>query len=171
MMDQIQALRLTCRAGAAVSLRGASSLESVWSQSAGAIPATPIQAPAMHFVPPHEMSDVGGGKNVYNQARCLNQNSPQRSKVSHSAKCEMAGDQTSPLLLHAIAKVRATPQRPAREARLIHECAKSRPRCGRARQSPVRSRVHMIAATSPGADNGPNHPPIFRQAEIDDARR
>src|SRR6516225_5408231 len=156
MMAPSRALRLICHVGVAVLLRAASSPQLVWFQIAGATPATAIQAPAMQCAPPREMPHVGGGKNVCNRARCLNQNLPQRSRVSHSAKCEMAGDQPSPLLFRAIAKVRAAPQRPAPEARRTHELAKARPRCGRARRSPARSRVHMIAATNPGAHNGLN---------------
>src|ERR1051326_151003 len=119
MMAPSRALRLICRAGVAVLLRGVSSVELVWQQIAAATPATPIQPTATHFVPPDEMLDVGDGKNACNQAPCPNQKSPQRSEVFHFAKCEMAADRPSPLLFRAIAKARAAPPRRARAARQL----------------------------------------------------
>ena len=82
-MAPSRALQLICRAGAAAPPCTALSRQLAGFQGAGATPASAIQAPAMHFVPPREMPDVGGGKNVCNRARSLNQNLTQRSKVSH----------------------------------------------------------------------------------------
>src|ERR1700719_1368537 len=101
-----RALPLICHAGAAAPPCAALSRQFAEFQTAEAIPATPIQVPAMHFVPPRATPDVGGGKNAYNQARCPQRNLLRRSQAFRSARCEMAGDLPSLLLFRAIAKVR-----------------------------------------------------------------
>src|ERR1043165_347963 len=169
MMAPSRALRLICRAGVAVLLRGVSSVELVWQQIAAATPATPIQPTATHFVPPDEMLDVGDGKNACNQAPCPNQKSTQRSEVFHFAKCEMAADRPSPLLFRAIAKSRAAPPRRARAARQTPERANVRHGCGRELQPPAPSRVHMIGAANRDAGNRLNRLPTFPPVPTDNA--
>src|SRR5438477_9815932 len=144
MMAPSRALRLICHAGAAVPLCAEQFQQSVFFQCAGATPATPLQATLTRFAQLLETPDAGGGRNVCSRACCLNQNLPQRSQASHFARYEMAGDQLFPLLVRAIAKARAAPQRRAREARQNRKCAKARPRCEHARYSPARSRVRTI---------------------------
>jgi hypothetical protein len=78
------------------------------------------------------MPDVGGGKNVCNQARSPQRNLLRRSQAFRSARCEMAGDLPSLLLFRAIAKVREALSQDAREASQLRERAKVHPGCGRA---------------------------------------
>ena len=170
-MAPSRALQLTCRAGAAVPLCAGPFQQLVEFQTAYATLAIPIQAPPVQFVLPHETSDVAEAKNVCNQVRFLKRNLLQRPKAFRSVICEMAGDLPFPLLFRAIAKVREALQQHAREATLIRGHAKVRPAGGRVRQLPVQSRVHMIAATNPGADNGPAPLPVFRSVITDNAHR
>src|ERR1043166_4106138 len=127
MMPPSRVLPLICRAGVADPLRAAWYPRLASFQNAAAIPATPTQANLMRFALLLETPDAGDGKNVCNQARFQNQNLPQRPRVSHSAKCEMADDQPSPLLVRAIAKGYAGLQPPAHEARQNRKRAKARP--------------------------------------------
>src|ERR1700687_450771 len=106
MMAPSRGLPLICHGGAAAPPCAALSRQVAEVQSAEAIPATLIQVPAMRFVLPREMPDVGGGRNVCNQARCPQRNLLRRSQAFRSARCEMAGDLPSLLLFRAIAKVR-----------------------------------------------------------------
>src|SRR5260370_947808 len=105
-----------CHAGAAAPPCVAPCRQFAEFQTAVAIPATPIQVPAMHFAPPHNTPDVAVEKNVSNQARAPPRDSLRRSQAFHSARCEMAGDLPSLLLFRAIAKVREGLPRDAREA-------------------------------------------------------
>src|SRR5207244_2501845 len=107
-------LQLICHAGAAAPPCVAPCRQFAEFQTAVAIPGTPIQVPAMHFVPPHETPDVAVEKNVCNQARFPQRNFLRRSQAFRSARCEMAGDLPFLLLLRAIAKV---PEGLTRDAR------------------------------------------------------
>src|SRR6476661_5256230 len=166
-----RAVPLICHAGAAAPPYAALCHQLAEFQAAEAIPATPIQALAMHFLPPRETYDVDGWKNVCNQARCPQRNSLRRSQAFRSARCEMAGDLPSLLLFHAIARVREALLRDAREASQCRERAKVHPGCGRARQLPAQSRAHRIAAANPGAAAGLARFPISRRVVRDNVHR
>src|SRR6266513_898703 len=111
-----RALPLICHAGAAAPPCVAPCQQFAEFQTAVAIPATPIQVSAMHFVPPHKTPDVAVAKNVCNQARSPQRNLLRRSQAFRSARCEMAGYLPSLRLFRAIAKVREGLPRDAREA-------------------------------------------------------